>query len=326
MCKLKFELLSFLLLGSVANAAPVVTVGIDLPTAVNSVPMSYGTDHQRVQLSASSNAYISQQSFLSSIPGAVWGLETFEEFKNYPVGLGRYVDVTGAGVTQQTPVIPSNGLTFAGTALTASVSDGGLTDGSLPLFNLPSQVIDVADPNAGFGRNNTTAGGSMFLTSGFSQSPNSNPNNLPRLSVLTLQFSSQISAFGFYINDLFDQGANTFVDVKDGGGNLIGSYNLFNLMSAVNPSLTAIQPPPPLGSPNTNTGDLGFFGFSLATADVKSIDIYSLGGETDIYGIDDIYVSSKTRQPPVVPEPSTLALAGMALAGVGLRFRRRKAA
>lgn len=131
---------------------------------------------------------------------------------------------------------------------------------------------------------NTTLGGSRFA--------------YMRGGTLTFSFNSGVQAFGANISGIQFSGETiTFSD---------GTQQSVDI-----PGLTFLA------------GGIAFVGFTDAGKSIASITIHATGtGGPDFLGIDDVrYVASS---PTPVPEPSTLASAGISvLAGLSIWIRRR---
>lgn len=130
-------------------------------------------------------------------------------------------------------------------------------------------------------------------------------------SSFTITFDNVVSAFGFFLTDFGDYGSSLSLDLINGNGT------------------TTIGVP---GFSPSQTGSLEFFGFTTDGPGYNSITFNILQnqdptlnptGGTDIVGFDDLLIGSLPAQPGgTVPEPATLALAGMGL--LGLAASRRK--
>ena len=148
------------------------------------------------------------------------------------------------------------------------------------------------------GRFNTTTGGSKYweVQSGGTGS-------------FSITFNSAIAGFGFYATDVNDFG---------------GSFKLI-LESATfgDPNVELLISPTPL-----NDGNLVFFGFTDRVKTYTKVTFQTAGGTStapDFFGFDDFVIGDSGQlNPVVVPEPGTLALAGLALVGLACGRRRQQ--
>lgn len=195
------------------------------------------------------------------------------------------------------PVAPGTGPTlpvsFAGSAGATIVATLAGTAGQ--------QVIG----SDGAGRFNTTQGGSQHWQ------VNSNVGG-----TFSITFSRSISAFGFYGTDIGDFGGVLSLILTPWNGG---------------PDETLVVRPQ--SNQAAASGALLFYGFADMSSEYRRITFVSLGttSDQDFFGFDDLVVADRGQirvptTPPGVPEPGSLALAGLALFAAGYARKARKAA
>jgi hypothetical protein len=112
--------------------------------------------------------------------------------------------------------------------------------------------------------------------------------------------SDPISAFGFY-----------GTDIGDFGGQIT--------LAATNGTTTNLTVPNTINAPD---GSLLFYGFIDTTNTYKNILFGNTSG-SDFFGFDDMVIGDPGQIRPPVPEPVTLLLMGMGLAGLGFARKRK---
>lgn len=137
--------------------------------------------------------------------------------------------------------------------------------------------------------------------------PTSGEKYLNAYSPISLQFSSPISAFGFYATDV---------------GDFDGHLTL--QLTALSGDIVSLSVPAGVGVDGSTTGSLLYFGFYDLTQTYTSI-FFDNGDYADIFGLDDFSIASASQiVASPVPEPTAWALmtTGFLLLGSALRRRR----
>lgn len=148
-------------------------------------------------------------------------------------------------------------------------------------------VVDGNYDTEDLGRFNTTAGGSKWWLAA---------------DAFSIDFSSPISAFGFYGTDIGDFTGQLTIRLTDLNDS-VTDFTVGNTIDGAN-------------------GSLLFWGFIDSSITYKSILFGNTGGGFDGFGFDDFTIGDIGQIRPV-PEPGTLVLLGLGLAGLGFAKRRK---
>lgn len=163
------------------------------------------------------------------------------------------------------------------------------------VLNFPGSTggIQATLSGSGAGQIANSPGAGRYATSGsqFLQSVRSG---------FTITFSSEIAAFGFYGTDIGDFGGQLILTLTNGGTDTITVNN----------------------STNAPNGSLLFFGF-IDTANTYSSITFANTSGTDQFGFDDMTIGDAQQVIIGVAEPTTLAILGLGLVGLGASRLRR---
>lgn len=187
---------------------------------------------------------------------------------------------------------PGGTLDFAYTGGTAAVS--GTATG-------PIAGGGLGDAAPSLGRYNTTPG----------LGPRAWGHYMEARDDFSIAFTSAITAFAFLGTDFFDFNGSV-------------TFSLFNGLTELDVPVNSIE----TQDNAALNGNLVFFGVTSDTAfDRISFSVAQAGGSTqiDVLGFDSIFVGTLAAPPGGVPEPGSLALVGLSLAGLAATRRRARA-